>query len=181
MTNEIKSTESHEITTTPMADLDVLPAIAVDNYDLTQRQLLAAQLIIVNDSLPRKGKGNTRRSYSEIAADVGVSRETLYEYRMQPEFNRYVKDAAQVIANDYVLQALTNMKALADGSVTGTPSIGANLFFLNNAGMGNTKQQYEVTVNQGGVGSKVTDDEIARIIARAEREDADIIDMPTME
>lgn len=45
--------------------------------------------------------------------------------------------------------------------------------------MGDTKQQHEITVNQGGVGSKVTDDKIARIIARAEREDADIIDTPT--
>ncbi|WP_409369884.1 phBC6A51 family helix-turn-helix protein [Lysinibacillus sp. 38-6] len=176
MTNEIKSTELSELSTEPMADLEVLPAIPVDNYDLTPRQLLAAQLIIVNDSLPKKGKGKTRRTYSEIAADVGVSRETLYEYRMLPDFNRYVKDAAQVIANDYVLQALANMKLLADGTISGTPSINANLFFLNNAGMGNTKQQHVVTVNQGVEGSKVTDDEIARIIARAEREDADIIE-----
>ncbi|MGE7692477.1 phBC6A51 family helix-turn-helix protein [Lysinibacillus sp. NPDC097214] len=175
MTNEIKTTEL-----VTEVDLDALPSIPVENYDLTQRQLLAAQLIIVNDSLPRNGKGK-RRSFSEIAADVGVSRETLYEYRMSPEFNRYIKDAAQVIANDYVLQALRNMKGLADGSFSGTPSIGANLFFLNHAGMGNTKQQHEITVNQGGVGSQVSDEDIARIIAKAEQGDVDVIDMPTVD
>jgi len=162
MTNEIKEVQQGEII--DRVDLDVLPALPVEDYDLTQRQLLAAQLIIVNDSLPKK-RGQ-RKTYSEIAAEVGISRETLHEYRSLPDFKRYVRDVAQVIADDYVLQALSNMKQLADGSITGTPSIGANMFFLENAGMVRKKQEHTITMNQPEV-QQVSDEQLQRIIARA--------------
>lgn len=173
MTNEMPQV-------TPEIDYNVLPPLPVENYDLRPRELLAAQMMIINDSLPRKSKtGKARLTQIEIAEQLGVSRETLHEYRTKPEFQRYVRDATQIIANDYVIQALTNMKALADGSITGTPSIGANMFFLNHAGLGITKQEHSVTVNQGGTVSQVTDEEIARIIARAESDEVEVIDMPT--
>lgn len=155
--------------TNEQVDLDVLPPIPTENYDLTSRQLLAAQLITINDSLPKKR--SARKTYSEIAAEVGISRETLHEYRSLPEFKRYMRDMAQVIADDYVLQALQNLKGLADGSITGTPSIGANMFFLEHAGMVRKQQTHTITVNPTQGMATVSDEDIERIIARAEREE----------
>lgn len=144
-----------------------------DNYDLKPHQLKAAQAVILND-MTYKRRGLKRKTYQQLAEDLGISHDTLVRYRALPEFQRYVKDCVQMSANSSITMALTRLEQLADGSITGTPSIRAIEIILEIGGVYKKSTKHEVSVQQPSFNAQVSDEELARIIQRA---DADTIDM----
>lgn len=143
-----------------------------DNYDLKPHQLKAAQAVLLND-LTYKRRGIKRKSYQQLAAELGISHDTLVRYRALPEFQRYIKDSVQLSASSSVPMAISRLHQLADGSITGTPSLRAIEMILEMAGVYSKSTKHEINVQQPSISAQVSDDELARIIQRA---DTDIIE-----
>lgn len=162
-TNEI------EVITEPSAM--VAPTIDAKKYDLTAAQLAAAQAIISNE-MTIKRKGNRRKTYQELADELGISHDTLSRWRALPEFQRYTKDTAQAFVNSGLTMAVARLYELADGSTTGTPSIRAIEMLLTMGNMYSKTQTHEVTVTAQQQGmAQVSDDELAEIVAEYVDED----------
>lgn len=145
-----------------------------DNYDLKPHQLKSAQAVILND-MTYKRRGLKRKTYQQVAADLGISHDTLVRYRALPEFQRYIKDCVQMSASSSITMALTRLEQLADGSITGTPSLRAIEMILEMGGIYSKSTKHEVSVHQPAMTAQVSDDDLARIIARADQ--SDIIEM----
>lgn len=149
------------------------PLPNVEDYDLTPLQLKAAQAVMINDMTLKK-KGAKRKPYKQIAADLGIDEDTLIRYRALPEFQRFVRDAMRLSVSSSIPMAITRLTQLADGSITGTPSIRAIEMLLEMDGMYSKSTKHEINVKQPPMTAQVSDEELARIIERA---DADIIEM----
>jgi len=176
MTNDI--TRLTEELVEPSAILDdetfmqpTLPDAA--NYDLKPHQIKAAQAVLLND-LTYKRRGVKRKPYQQVATELGISHDTLVRYRAMPEFQRYIKDCVQLSASSSVPMAISRLHQLADGSITGTPSLRAIEMILEMAGVYSKSTKHEVSVQQPTVQMQISDEELARIIERA---DADIIEL----
>ncbi len=152
------------------------PLPNVDEYDLTPIQLKAAQAVMFNDMTLKK-KGSKRKPYKQIAAELGIDEDTLIRYRALPEFQRFTRDAMQLSVSSSVPMAITRLHQLADGSITGTPSIKAIEMLLEMDGLYSKSSKHEISVQQPTFNTPVSDEELARIIARA---DVDVIDMETV-
>jgi len=144
-----------------------------DNYDLKPHQVKAAQAVILND-MTYKRRGLKRKSYQQLAAELGISHDTLVRYRALPEFQRYIKDCVQMSASSSITMALTRLEQLADGSITGTPSLRAIEMILEMGGVYSKSTKHEINVQQPSFNAQVSDEELARIIGRA---DADVIEV----
>lgn len=138
-------------------ELDYVPLLDTSKYDLTTEELKAASLIISRDMSP-KGK---RKTYPAIAEELGVSRKTLWIMRSKSEFQRYVRDAAVAYSHSKVAMAVSRLEELADGTITGTPSIKAISMILEMSGVYNQKQTIE---HVEGTSERVSDEDIQRII-----------------
>ena len=149
------------------------PLPDVEDYDLTPIQMKAAQAVMIND-MTIKRKGVKRKPYKQIATELGIDEDTLIRYRALPEFRRFTNDAMRLSVASSIPMAITRLAELADGSITGTPSIRAIEMLLEMDGMYSKSTKHEVSVHQPSVQAQVSDEELARIIQRA---DADTIEM----
>lgn len=144
-----------------------------DNYDLKPHQLKAAQAVMIND-LTYKKRGIKRKPFKQLAHELGIDEDTLLKYRALPEFQRYIKDSVQLSASSSVSMAISRLHQLADGSITGTPSLRAIEMLLEMAGVYSKSTKHEVSVHQPSFTAQVSDEDIARIIQRA---DSDVIEV----
>ena len=94
---------------------------------LTPKQILAAELILENEF---RAKGD-KRKLEEIAEDAGCAVRTLYEWRQEPEFVRYLAAISDTRLDSYRSMADSQLVKLMNGtSNNGTPSIKAlELFY----------------------------------------------------
>lgn len=89
---------------------------------LTPKQILAAELILENEF---RAKGD-KRTYDQIAEDAGCGVRTLYEWRQEPEFVRYLAVISDTKLDSYRSMADAQLVKLMNGtSNNGTPSIKA--------------------------------------------------------
>ncbi|MGX9136155.1 phBC6A51 family helix-turn-helix protein [Rummeliibacillus sp. JY-2-4R] len=152
-----------EVITEPSAM--TAPTIDAKKYDLTPAQLEAAQAVLSNE-MTIKRKGNRRKTYQELADELGISHDTLARWRALPEFQRYTKDSAQAFVNSGLAMAVTRLYELADGSITGSPSIKAIEMILSMGGLYSKTQTHEITVATQSQGmAQVSDEELAEIVA----------------
>lgn len=167
MKNEIKAIEEQyepaEVLDTETFIQPPLPTS--EDYDLTPLQLKAAQAVMIND-MTLKRRGNKRKTYAQIASELGVSHDTLTRYRALPEFQRYVRDAVSMSASSSVSMAMTRLQQLADGSITGTPSIRAIEMLLEIGGIYSKSTKHEIAMQQPTVQAQVSDADLQRIIAQ---------------
>ena len=176
MANELERLEEqYEPATVLEAETFIQPPLPdVDNYDLSPLQLKAAQAVMINDMTLKK-KGAKRKPYKQVAKELGIDEDTLIRYRALPEFQRYVKDAVTLSAASSIPMAIARLQQLADGSITGTPSIRAIEMLLEMGGVYSKSQNHTINVQQPPVQTTVTDAEIERIIAQQ----SDVIDEVT--
>lgn len=164
MTNELSNIDE---TNYEMAEvmnvMDYIQAPMPDvrDYDLTPIQLNAAQAVLINDMTLKK-RGVTRKTYIQLAADLGISHDTLQRYRALPEFSRFIRDGAQLAVSSSVPMAITRLHQLADGSF-GTPSIKALEMILEMTGVYSKSQKHEIS-HQYAAPVQVSDAELQRII-----------------
>src|SRR5699024_352930 len=94
---------------------------------LTPAQRKAAELIVKNDFAP-KGE---RKTLGEIAEEVGVVQKTLYNWRQNPDFTRYVAAISDSELSNYRSLADSQLiKLIAGTSNNGLPAIRAlELFY----------------------------------------------------
>lgn len=151
-----------------------LTPIPVGKFKLKPEQLKAAQLIVENEMLIKR-RGNKRKSYMEIAEEVGVTRASLHNWRSLPEFQRYIKEATQLMVNESLAMATARLYQLADGSITGNPSIKAIELILTMGGLLDKSQKHEITVKQPDSLASVSDVELAQLVAEYSDDD-EVID-----
>jgi|SRR5690606_4706914 len=91
---------------------------------LKPKQRLAAELIAENDFIP---KGEKKKSLEEIGKEVGVDPRTLYNWRQNPDFTRYLALICDNKLDNYRSLADSQLIKLIRGEFTnnGTPSIKA--------------------------------------------------------
>lgn len=94
---------------------------------LTPAQRKAAELIVANDFAPKGEKKNL----DEIAEEVGVDRRTLYNWRQNPDFTRYMSAISDgELANYRSLADSQLIKLIKGTSNNGLPAIKAlELFY----------------------------------------------------
>ncbi len=174
MTNELQQLEEQY---EPASVLDTEtfiqpPMPNVEDYDLTVIQLKAAQAVLLNDMTLKK-RGNRRKPYKQLASELGIDEDTLIRYRALPEFQRFIKDAAQLSVASSVPMAIARLHQLADGSIAGQPSIKAIQMLLEMAGLYSTSTKVNVQVEQPTYPAQVSDADLQRIIAQH----GDVIDV----
>lgn len=158
MTTQIKTAQK-ELLDSP----HLVPAIDPGNYELSENELRAATLIMSNDMTPR-GSKYKHRSYTEIAEELDIDAVTLWRYRNKPEFQRYIRDASASFVSSVVPLAVARLAELADGSISGTPSIKAIQMILEIGNVYNPKTTVEVSANNNG--EKVSEEQLAAIVAK---------------
>ncbi|GEM_PF-4255828 len=152
------------------------PLPNVDEYDLTPLQLKAAQAVMLND-MTLKRKGIKRKPYKQIATELGIDEDTLIRYRALPEFQRFTKDAMQLSVSSSVPMAITRLHQLADGSISGNPSLKAIEMILSMTGLYSTSTKVNVQMEQPTYQAQVSEADLQRIIAQH----GDVIDVEPTE
>lgn len=163
MSNEVN--EKHELQEVTEAPESVMYPVEPDGkYRLTPQQRQAAQLFIANE-MTVKRKGVKKRTLQEIAAEIGVHRDTLYDWRKQPDFQRYIKDTSVLAVSDSVPMAVARLYELANGDQTGTSSVKAIELILTAGGL--LTKKIEHTVQQGAPNDMrlASDEEIDDLVA----------------
>src|SRR5699024_5058158 len=95
---------------------------------LTPAQRKAAELIVANDFAPKGEK----KTLGQISEEVGVNQRTLYNWRQNPDFTRYVGAVSDGELSNYRSLADSQLIRLIAGEFTnnGTPAIKAlELFY----------------------------------------------------
>lgn len=111
---------------------------------LDGRQKVAALACVEREFSPE----DERRGYEDIAKEVGVSRQTLYEWRTQ---NRAFVDYVNIIADDYLASARpTVYKRLMQLIDAGQPSVKAIDLFMRREGLITTHAVVETKDSGGG-------------------------------
>lgn len=131
---------------------------------LTAEQRNAAELIVANDFAP---KGN-KRKLDEIAFEVGVDRRTLYNWRQNADFTRYMSAISDnKLDNHRSLADSQLVKLIAGVSNNGVASIKAlELFYKLN---GRLEDKRTVTINDDKHKPAMTREEVSKGLADLER------------
>ena len=157
--NEIKPVETEVISVGGFADY-----VPPGNYRLTPEQKKAAQMIVANEMTPKKA-GVKKKTYIQLAKELGIHRDTLLGWRSLPEFQRFVNDMTALSIGGMHSMAVARLYEMANGDQTGTSSIKAIELILQMNGL--VKKQYEhsvtnhITVNNL---KEVSDDELIELI-----------------
>lgn len=107
------------------------------NTDLSEEQLTAIDLML--------GKAGGQLTQQEIADEVGVSRQTLYNWRKDPVFREELVKQAKTITDTGLAYSLTWMEqAMMDPKVKDSIKIQIARSFMQNKGM--LKEIQESTV-----------------------------------
>lgn len=164
MTNEVKH-EAHEVgTVLDSPETVVAPVTPAGRYKLTPAQQHAATMILTND-LTVKRSGVRRKEFNEIAAELGIHRNTLLDWRSQPEFQRYIDDATRMALSGSVTMAVARLHELADGTQTGTSSIKAIELIMTYAGLLDRKRSVDVNVTHGAPAvASMSDEQLGELL-----------------
>lgn len=94
---------------------------------LSPKQILAAELLLENEFRAKGGK----KTYDQLSEEIGCGVRTLYEWRQEPEFVRYLAAISDTRLDSYRSMADAQLVKLMNGtSNNGTPSIKAlELFY----------------------------------------------------
>lgn len=82
--------------------------------ELTPAQQLAAEIIVDNDFMSRVDGG--RRTYEEMAAEVGVSRATLFNWKKEALFIAYMQSISDRKLGQHRAKADAMLLKLIDGT-----------------------------------------------------------------
>ena len=131
---------------------------------LTAEQRHAAELIVANDFAPKGEK----RKLDEIAFEVGVDRRTLYNWRQNADFTRYMAAISDnKLDNHRSLADSQLIKLIAGTSNNGVASIKAlELFYKLN---GRLEDKRTVTINDEERKPTMTREEVSKGLADLER------------
>ncbi|KRF63383.1 hypothetical protein ASG99_04450 [Bacillus sp. Soil768D1] len=124
---------------------------------LSTDQLKAAELTVANDYA-----GKQKKSYEDLAAEIGISARTLYNYRQEPNFIKYCAWLSETKLDAFRATADSQLLKLIEGtSNNGLASIKAlELFYKLN---GRLIERREVVQAEEGSGVKrMSDDELQR-------------------
>jgi|SRR5690625_611834 len=132
---------------------------------LTAEQRNAAEIIVAND-FAAKGK---KKTLDEIAEEVGVDRRTLYNWRQNADFTRYMSAISDNKLDNYRSLADSQLIKLIEGSFTnnGTPSIKALELFYKLSGRLEDKRT--VTIDDGQRKPTMTREEVSKGLADLEK------------
>ncbi|MET3683646.1 hypothetical protein ABID56_001755 [Alkalibacillus flavidus] len=109
------------------------------DYQLNSTERYAAALMAQNDM---NLKGN-RLSIGELADAVDINVRTLYNWRSNPEFQRYRNDIVTLALDDAQAKAAARLIEMAEGKHTGTPSMKAiELVFKLNGKLSDKHEHY---------------------------------------
>ena len=131
---------------------------------LTPEQRKAAELIVANDFAPKGEK----RKLDEIAFEVGVDRRTLYNWRQNADFTRFMSAISDnKLDNHRSLADSQLIKLIAGTSNNGVASIKAlELFYKLN---GRLEDKRTVTINDEERKPTMTRAEVSKGLADLER------------
>lgn len=138
--------------------------LPIGSYKLRPGQLKAAQMIVENE-MTIKRKGAKRKTYKQLSSELGIDEDTLIKWRGLDEFKRYVKDATQSLIEESMAMAAARLYQLADGSISGNPSVKAIEMILTMGGLLTKTQAHEITVKNALNLTEVSDEELAQIVA----------------
>lgn len=142
-----------------------LPAINPHDYDLDERDLRAAYLVLDREFTPRK-TATGKRSYQDIADEMNIDRDTLLKIRQNDEFKRYVKDVSHAMISEKTPALVDRLMELALGSPSQMQSLKAIMFALEMGGFYNPKgTDVNVTLDKGDK-QAISDAELAAIAAK---------------
>lgn len=124
---------------------------------LKPNQLAAAEIIVANEFADK----SARRSYEDIAEEVGITARSLYEWRKNPDFIQYSAAISDSHLDSYRALADAQLIKLISGtSNNGLASIKAlELFYKLN---GKLVEKREVVTHDTASGSKISGDELRR-------------------
>lgn len=90
---------------------------------LSPQQRRAAELLVTNDFLPKGEKKNL----DQLSEEIGIDRRTLYNWRQNADFTRYMAAHSDGELSNYRSLADSQLIKLIQGAYTnnGTPSIKA--------------------------------------------------------
>lgn len=146
----------------------MLPPVPSGKYKLTPAQKKAAAAIIENEMVIKKA-GVRKKTYQQIAAELGIHRDTLLSWRSLPEFQRYITDASQLAVADSLAMATARLYELANGDQTGTSSVKAIELILTMGGLLKKANTHEIMIKQDVPDVRnVSDEELSDLIAEYE-------------
>lgn len=124
---------------------------------LTPQQLAAAELLVANDFA-----GKEKRTYQDIAAELGIEARTLYNWRHTPAFIKYCATLSDNKLDSYRSVADAQlMKLIAGTSNNGIPSIKAlELFYKLNGKL--VERREVVQTEELSSTKRITDEELQR-------------------
>lgn len=131
---------------------------------LTPRQRKAAELIVNNDFAPKGEKKNL----DDIAEEVGVDRRTLYNWRQNSDFTRYMSAISDNKLDNYRSLADSQLIKLIEGtSNNGVASIKALELFYKLSGRLEDKRT--VTINEENRKPTMTREQVSKGLADLEK------------
>ena len=102
-----------------------------------------------------------RRTFQDIAGELGIHHDTLGHWYALPEFQRYKNDIVTLALHDAQAMATARLIEIADGgSITGTPSMKAIKLIMKLSGRLSDKQEITVKNDTSNDMKKVGDDEL---------------------
>ncbi|MGY4690296.1 phBC6A51 family helix-turn-helix protein [Salibacterium sp. K-3] len=165
---------TEEIVSLPIQDETGL-TVPAGSYRINDQQKKAAQLLAANDMAMKK----ERMSFQDISANIGIHHDTLKTWRSNPEFQRYKNDIVTLSLHDAQAMATSRLIEMADGSITGTPSMKAIELIMKLSGRLSDKQEITVKNDTSNGMKTVSDEELDDIVQQyAEMHDQDeVIDV----
>lgn len=131
---------------------------------LTPAQRKAAELIVANDFAPKGEKKNL----DDIAEEVGVDRRTLYNWRQNSDFTRYMSAISDNKLDNHRSLADSQLIKLIEGtSNNGIASIKALELFYKLSGRLEDKRT--VTINEENRKPTMTREEVSKGLADLEK------------
>ena len=124
---------------------------------LSADQLKAAELLVANDYA-----GKAKKSYEDIADELGMSVRTLYNWRQEPSFIRYCAWISETKLDAFRATADAQLIKLIEGtSNNGLASIKAlELFYKLNGRLIDRREVVQTEESRGA--KRISDDELQR-------------------
>lgn len=124
---------------------------------LSAEQLKAADLLVANDYELKK-----KRSYDDVAADLGISVRTLYNYRQDPNLIKYCAYISETKLDSFTPTVDAKLMELIENGASNNgiaPIKALELFYKLN---GRLVERREVVQTEEGTAKRITDDELQR-------------------
>lgn len=147
---------------------------------LPPRKQLAAELLVDNDFA--SAAGGERRKLDEIAAEVGITRQSLHAWRKEPEFIAFMQSVSDSRLAQHRSKADAMLLKLIDGtSNNGLGSIKAlELYYKIEGRLVNRSEITTTDITQRPSDAEITSD-IDRMMERLRSESLEVIQVKDVE